>query len=135
MKRRAWIAVLTVAVVAGVAVILLATERLDRHYLIYKSILRAEMLASSCEGYRLTTGKYPATLADLLQPPFDHRPSLESPKDLRDFWGNPYQYALVENEEGGLEPFVWTERVVDGRTELYGARRRADGTIVRFGVP
>jgi hypothetical protein len=95
------------------------------------SISRANDAAEACRIYYLNNPerKYPTTLAEL--------GSLLSDvdEDIRDGWGNPLHYALVPNAESELEPYVWAERIRNGRTTLHGAKLTADGKTVVFGWP
>ena len=114
--------------------------RVSHGYSLTKNgIVDAGFFAQACWSYREHTPgrKFPAELSDLL---------LRSPqgigpfKDMRDDkcddpWGNPYKYALVPNENGDLEPYVWAESIVDGKLRLYGAKCGADGMVIRFGWP
>ena len=99
----------------------------DRYYATHKSIAQAEKLAKICHLRRGLDRQYPAKLADL--------PGMDA-RELTDGWGNPFRYAVVLNEAGEWEPHVWTERTdAEGRTTLIGAKAKADGTVVRFGMP
>jgi general secretion pathway protein G len=58
-------------------------------------------LAEKIELYRLEVGRYPGSLADLArQPPGADKWAGPYVKEaqLRDKWGNPYQYALPGSE-------------------------------------
>jgi general secretion pathway protein G len=62
-------------------------------------------LASRIELYRSTTGRYPATLRDLVGPYIRET-------ELKDHWGNPYVYK-VPGTEG--RPFDLTTLGADGK--------------------
>ena len=62
-------------------------------------------LANRVELYHSTTGRYPATLRDLMGPYIKE-------SELRDFWGNPYVYQ-VPGTEG--RPFDLTTLGADGK--------------------
>jgi hypothetical protein len=93
------------------------------------SIIRANQLAEACRAFRAKspTNSYPTRLEEVI-------PFLDNP-DLTDAWGNPFHYALDRNANGDLEPYVWAERVRDGKVTIHGAKRTADGHRVLFGLP
>ena len=129
---------------AIVALVLLATglvtlkliTKADGWNPVNASISRADELTLACQTYRdyNPAKSLPEKLVDLLNPPFDAGPFI-SDHALKDGWGNPFRFALVPNSDGELEPYVWTERVVDGKVTLYGAKRTADGTRLLIGWP
>jgi hypothetical protein len=65
----------------------------------------------------------------------DGKPLLDGgDRALCDSWGEPFKYALVPNEEGILEPYVWFERTKDGKTTLFGAKWSIrENEVVTFG--
>src|SRR5262245_13183671 len=103
----------SVAFVAVVVVIVAAFLILRPRYLIQTrsgtAVLHASGLLSACEAYRMhpaAKGKFPATLADLVTPPFGGTGYLKyGPQDLIDPWGNPYRYAVVPDDRG--EPVAY----------------------------
>lgn len=108
------------------------------HYGIAKSIGRADEALMACECYRLRHPKkgYPGTLDELCEEKDGEGPFLSNPeRALFDAWGNRLHYALVRNSSGNLEPYVWAERVRDGRITIHGVKLTADGQRVVFGLP
>jgi len=99
---------------------------------------RARHIVGACWEYRenpKSGGKYPATLGDLVKPPWGGpSPLPDSEKDLACPWVDDerFRYALVSNGKGELEPYVWAEWTVDGRTKLIGAKWNGQG-VVLFG--
>jgi hypothetical protein len=135
--------VILVLIVLLLAVISLAlsTSMTDKYYNTHKAIAQSRFLVGMCEAYRNYSanpqrGKYPATLTELVKPPFDGGQFVvEGERDLIDPWGNPYRYAVIPNAKGEQEVYVWCERTVNGKLTLHGAKRRADGEIELFGRP
>jgi hypothetical protein len=105
---------------------------------IHLTFSRAGELAFACREYRdrHPDRLYPVKLTDLAVPSVSGGPFIDnSERSFTDGWGNPFRYALVPNAAGELEPHIWAERTVDGKTTLHGAKLAADGTVVTFGVP
>jgi hypothetical protein len=132
------VCVLAVLGLAGFA--LIAVQRkTDRHFNTQSAINEAGLLIEACQAYRRhpeSGGKYPTNLADVIRPPIRSDPFLEdSGRVLIDPWGNPFRYALVPNENGEPEPYVWAERVKDGKLTLIGAKGTAAGKTKLFGLP
>jgi hypothetical protein len=127
-----------VLLIGGIALIFFGFKT-DRHYNTHVSIMRAEVLARACRDYSRHSpdGRFPVGLTDLRSPPpgDDRRVLDDDGSDLTDTWGTPFRYAVVANETGQLEPYVWAERTVDGKTTLLGAKIAADGSVIRFGQP
>lgn len=118
------------------------TDTTDKNANLIWATYKARDLVLACQAYRQhpgSGGKYPATLADLLAPPFGGGPLLgegENPKyTLMDPWANPFKYAVVLNEAGDPEPYVWAELTRNGATTLVGAKLTAEGEVVAFGLP
>lgn len=135
MKWTAWI--VSVLVFVGVAIVLGTThygspERPSR------AVLQARSLLTACEVYRArpeSDDKYPATLRDLVKPPWGGGAFLRNPQEnLLDPWGNPFKYAVVQTDGGEPELYVWAERTADGKTRLIGAKRTASGATTHFGL-
>jgi hypothetical protein len=130
---RFWTRRRIVVVVAGMcagAVVLfwLSQHKTDRHYSTYLSIMDAESLARASFYKNKRDGRFPTQLSVVRSGSdiAEHR--------LIDPWGKPYRYAVVPNEAGELEPYVWTERIdANGQATMIGAKVRPDGTVVRFG--
>jgi hypothetical protein len=141
MSRRSRAFGLLAALLVGVAlfVLIFGTKESDRYYTTHRTIDKAKTLVLACQAYRKDpkSGQaYPATLADLLHPPSGGEPILyEGANELVDCWGRPLKYALVPNDHGEPEPYVWAERTVNGKTTLIGAKGTADGEITLFGLP
>jgi len=144
LKRRLRRIGIVTLMLVGLAVIVLLILAVvfptisDRHYSTHVTTQHAEHLAAACRAYyqHSPDKKYPAKLTDLLKPPGDIGPLVHNPDEaFLDAWGQPFRYALVPNEDGELEPYVWTERTRNGRTKLIGAKYTADGKKVVFGLP
>ncbi|HJZ53473.1 MAG TPA: hypothetical protein VKE74_00855 [Gemmataceae bacterium] len=137
MKRWIWAAAVLVVLAAGVVLILATTSYgiPDRQS---RAVLQAEGLIAACEAFREhpdSGKKYPATLAELVNPPWGGSSYLKHrEQDLIDPWGNPFKYAIVPNEKGEPEVYVWTELTRDGKTTLLGAKQTADGKTHLFGL-
>jgi hypothetical protein len=140
MKRR-WLAYLAL----GTLVVLLGLGLMTALTVDYggsstrtgEAVYHASGLLLGCEAYRRNPGsggKYPASLSELLAPPFGGGSFLRNGQDdLIDPWGNPVRYAVVRTKDGGQEVYVWGERVVDGRLRLVGAKMTPDGQVEVFG--
>jgi hypothetical protein len=107
------------------AFVLLLTARVDVA-LESRADLGAKALLQAAEAYALhpknKEGRWPATLADLLKPPFGGGPLLRNKeKDLMDPWGGLYRCRTEADEMTGRARFyVWTEREVNGKVRIYG---------------
>jgi hypothetical protein len=122
--------------VVGVVIVLIVLSRPDDGYSPRLATLhRAENIALACQWYARQSpdGKYPATLAELQKPMTPGRAPWVD--EIADAWGTPFRYALIPNESGVLEPYIFTERTCEGRNTILGAKVAADGTIVVFGRP
>lgn len=98
----------------------------DKHYMTHKTISDAANIVGELYLQKNAGREYPVKLTDF---------KLIDVTSRNDAWGNPFRYALVTNEAGEIEPHVWSERTIDGKTRLIGAKVTADGTVVRFGLP
>jgi hypothetical protein len=103
---------------------------------IQNSQMNAQHVAKACElfrKYESFDGRYPQSMGDLIHG--DGKPLLDGgDRALCDSWGEPFKYALVPNEEGILEPYVWFERTKDGKTTLFGAKWSIrENEVVTFG--
>jgi hypothetical protein len=102
------------------------------------TVLQARTLIAACEAYQghsSAENKYPSTLNDLVSPPWGGPSLLRNGKDeLVDSWGSPFRDAVVPNEKGEVEIYVWAERIVDGKTSLIGAKRTGSGETQHFGL-
>lgn len=91
-----------------------------------KAELGARSLLQTCEAYYLNPqsgNQYPAKLADLARPPFGGASFLKNGReDLIDPWGKEYKYKVVELDSGEKRPYVWSERVVGGKTLVSGKK-------------
>ena len=67
--------------------------------------IRLDNLASRIELYKSSTGRYPATLRELVGP-------YVREAELRDHWGNPYVYQVPGT---GGRPFDLTTLGADGK--------------------
>jgi hypothetical protein len=131
--------IVAIVVVLALLTLLMLQKTSDRYYYVHRSIYNAKTLIHSCLTYRdhpQSGGKYPASLDELIKPPFGGTPLLEDPQhDVLDGWGKRLRYAVVVNEQGEPEPYVWAERVVNGKIFLCGAKGMSNGTVVAFGLP
>lgn len=115
----------------------------DRYYAVHRTINNAAELIYYCQAYRqnpASDGKYPTTLADLIKPPFDTEFKLSN-RVFSDYWDRPLHYAVVMNEKGEPEPYIWADRVIwpndkeKKRLHLIGAKGTPDGEVEKFGKP
>ena len=65
-------------------------------------------LTRACQAYKLRFDNYPDNLQQLMQPPDNGKPMMESAQNLVDPWGNPYQYNPQGPNNQGLKPDIWT---------------------------
>ena len=65
-------------------------------------------IESACVGYKLNTGNFPDNLQELVQPPDNHKPYLNSADDITDPWGKLYSYDPSGPNHNGLKPDVST---------------------------
>ena len=140
MKLLKWAGGLLAAAALTAAVVLtMCGNSSDRHQKSHEAISRASDLVLGCQAYSnhpKSGAKYPAALTDLIHSPFGGGPfALGSEDSCKDPWGNPYKYALVRNEKGEWEPYVWAQRTVNGKTTLLGAMRTVEGQTKLFGMP
>jgi hypothetical protein len=87
--------------------------------------LNARGLMAACEAYYINPSSglmYPKTLTDLVVPPFGGSLLKNGAKDLLDPWGKEYKYAAAVTDKGIPAGYVWTERVVNGKTKVYGRK-------------
>jgi hypothetical protein len=95
--------------------------------------LQVENTIKACLSYQSIYGKYPNDLAALVGIDGE-RPFLEGgEKAVYDPWGNPLKYALVPDAKGNMEPYVWSERTVDGKLAIIGAKKANDKDMQFFG--
>ena len=134
MKRRVGIAVIMLAVIfVGIALWFCWPRYLGGNDKYHWSIADLRTIASACRAYSLQSGgAYPEKLGDLIHPPFGKKPFLDSKDAIIDPWDKPYRYAVVPNERGEPEVYVWTEYDDDGGWVMIGVKVRADGSTVRF---
>ena len=103
-----------------------------------KALVQAEAIVYACVEYRDSPanpqrGKYPATLSELVNPPFGGPSFLrKGEQDLIDPWENLYHFEVGKGFNGEVEVRVCTVRVTDYAIILLGAERTADGTIRSF---
>jgi hypothetical protein len=84
-------------------------------------------IRDACEAFKSNPANkdalYPTILPELVKPPFGGTSYLRNgEKDLLDPWGKMVQYAVAKDEKGLLRTYVWTERVVDGKTKVIGTK-------------
>ncbi len=144
MKAPRWLttAITTVVVASGCGLLLNSLQ--NRTGGVSKQVIavrQAELILYACEAYRDDSNnpergkRFPSTLAELVKPSFDGQRDLRlNEADLIDPWGTPYRYVVAKSATGDTELYVWTERAVDGKLKLHGAKRRADGGIEAFGL-
>ncbi|CAN5638766.1 hypothetical protein BH11PLA2_BH11PLA2_17990 [soil metagenome] len=111
----------------------------DRNYAWDYSINHARSVILGCQLYRKHSesgGNFPATLNELLEARFKGQEYLEVPEiDILDWQGKRLRYALLINEQGEQEVYVWTEITVREKTQLCGAKGTIDGSVTLFGLP
>lgn len=88
---------------------------------------RAEVMTRSllvaCEAYYLNPqsgNTYPKALGDLVMPPWGGLPLTRG--RIFDPWRQPYRYEVVPGADGTPQPYVWSERAVNGKTRVYGRK-------------
>jgi hypothetical protein len=138
MNLRTWAIVAVAALCVAGVVLTVSTTRYGTPERVSRAVLQAAALLTACEAYREhpeSGNRYPASLAELVEPPFGGGPFLKDPaNDLLDPWGNPFKYALVTDGAGQPVPHVWAERTADGRTARIGAKLTAGGKVEAFGL-
>lgn len=83
----------------------------------------AKALVIACEAYYLdpgSGGNFPASLGDLVMPPFGGVGFANCP--IFDPWRQPYRYSVSPDGNGTIRVYVWSERVVGGQTRVYGTK-------------
>jgi hypothetical protein len=70
---------------------------------------QTKVLTQAAEGYRITHGKFPPSLAALLQQDEEGGPWVKNPGDLIDPWGQPYQYNAAGPNNRGRQPDIWAD--------------------------
>jgi hypothetical protein len=137
MNPRTWAAVALAALLAAAVILAVCMSQNFTQDRSSRAVLQFKLLLTACEAYRenpKSGNRYPATLAELVEPPFGGGPFLKDPaNDLLDPWGNPFKYALVTDGTGKPVPYVWAERTADGKTTLLGAKLTAGGKFEVFG--
>jgi|SRR5579883_997291 len=131
-----WFLLFLVVLVIGVGVLPLF-RYLDGNSRRSTPILRCRTVVLACQSYRKANeagGSFPSRIADLMRPPFGGPPVLED-RTVKDGWGKPLRYAVVVQENGDEEVYVWAERDTPGAVEIFGAKGTADGRIVLFNRP
>jgi hypothetical protein len=140
MRLRTYAVAFLLVVVVLVSLLLLSVQKTDQNYNENVAIIHATSLTSACRAYYLSPrsgGTYPAKLMDLIEPPFGGSSFVDGgdKNKLISCWGQPYKYAVIPNEQGEPEFYVWAEHVVDGELRIHGAKRTAAGAAVRIGGP
>ena len=67
-----------------------------------------QTLTNVCVKYKMDNDEYPTSLNLLVTPPDGRAPYLNSPDNIIDPWGRPYQYDPNGTNNGGLKPDIWT---------------------------
>lgn len=139
MKLRSWLGVVAVLAVFALALVCSQPRYFDRHDVIHSTIARTKDIVTGCVTFRdnpQSEGKYPATLDELIRPPFGGPPYLRNMEDdLLDARGERFGYAVVVDETGGAQVYVWGNGRKHGKPHLCGAKANVDGTVVAFGLP
>jgi general secretion pathway protein G len=112
-SRRRGFTLMEVMVVVAILVILASVASIGVfRYLedakLDKAKTDTRTIAEACGGYKLRFGDYPTSLSQLVQPPDNGRPFLDSPDNIMDPWGREYQYNPAGPNSGGNKPDVWT---------------------------
>jgi hypothetical protein len=100
--------------------VLAADSGLEYHARLQAKGLRVAALAyATCPANE--TNSYPATLADLVRPPFGGTAYVKDPKTaFHDPWGKLFYTAVELDEKGDTRFCVWTEREVNGKVKRIG---------------
>ncbi len=105
-----------------------------------RAAYQAQQILEACDAYRDNPanperGRYPTHLLELVHPPLGGPPFLRNgAEDLRDPWGNQFEYTVEKTEAGEREVRVWSVREVNGKRTELGAIRKANGEIATFGL-
>lgn len=67
-----------------------------------------QTLTKACQTFKLKYDDYPQSLDQLLSPPDNGKPYLESADALNDPWGKRYQYDPSGGNNRGMKPDIWT---------------------------
>jgi general secretion pathway protein G len=67
-----------------------------------------QTLTRACQGYNLKFGNYPESLNQLITPPDNGKPFLDSPENILDPWNKQYSYDQNGARNGGNKPDIWT---------------------------
>jgi Type II secretion system (T2SS), protein G len=76
--------------------------------------IQVKALAVVCDAYKVKHGKYPDTLATLLERDEFGAIWLDDPAKLIDPWGRRYQYDPKGTNNNGLHPDIWVVTPDDG---------------------
>jgi hypothetical protein len=79
--------------------------------------MKAKVIRDACMAFRVNTGAYPARLAELIG---EEKLYLEGGENaLKDPWGQPFQFTLIQDADGDSTPVVWTIRTISfGRKRI-----------------
>jgi general secretion pathway protein G len=66
-----------------------------------------QTLTRACTAYKLRFQEFPASLDSLVRPPDNGQPFMQSDSDLKDPWGNMYQYNQAGPNNQGRTPDIW----------------------------
>jgi type II secretory pathway pseudopilin PulG len=90
------------------------------------AVINARNLTVAAKAYRIKHDKWPEKLADLTKGTKDMPAYIAGgEKALLDPWGEQYKFAMLEDEKGQEQVYVWSERVVGGETKVYGSKPSA----------
>jgi general secretion pathway protein G len=68
---------------------------------------KATTLSNAAKQFWVKYSSFPENLRQLLTPPDNGKPYVESDDDLRDPWGRYYQYDQSGGRNGGVKPDIW----------------------------
>jgi hypothetical protein len=89
-------------------------------------------IIKACRSYHVMEEKFPSTLSVLIGAD-GTRPYLEGgAKAIVDPWGKPFKYALIGNDSNEMEPYVWSERLTDGKLAIIGIKYTKDAKYLWF---
>jgi hypothetical protein len=96
---------------------------------------KVHAILNACRAYSLSEpeGKCPAALEQIIGDDGGKSFLEGGLSAIKDPWGNWFKYAAVPVADGKNEFYVWSEREVDGKLVLIGAKANADGKIIWFG--
>ncbi len=106
----------------------------------YWTIVDAQSLVRKCLRYYAdpkSGERFPNRLTDLEKPPWGGESYFnddDPERKLKDQWNKPFRYAVVTNENGEQEVYIWSEhKDEEGKLKLVGAKWQHEGGVITFG--